>query len=411
MPVTNTTDPAPPGAHDSAASVIASARRAVVADRYAANSFTVEWRSLAKLDPIADAWRDLASRALEPNVFYEPEFALPAATVFGAGAGSVLVWAGTSPQTLLGFFPARVEARRYGLRFPVLVGWTHPYAPLGTPLVDRDAAEPVIAAWLGYLVNDQRLPQRLLLPFVPENGPFAAILERILHRARMPSADFDRHARAQLAPDNGRADYIERSIGARRLKELRRLARRLGEKGALIFTVANDQASVEDFFSLEASGWKGQAGTAAAWHDDVCYFITAALDAMSAAGKVAVNRILLDGRPIAATITLRSADAAWFWKIAYDEAYARYSPGVLLTIAVTEGLLDAPGIARTNSCATADHPMIDRIWRERLPLCDRLIGLAPEERFGVVRGLEKTRRRFRVAAKKLRELAQALAKR
>jgi CelD/BcsL family acetyltransferase involved in cellulose biosynthesis len=415
MPVTTTTDPAPSGVHDDAASVIASARRAVVADRYAANSFTVEWRSLAKLDPIAAAWRDLAGRALEPNVFYEPDFALPAATVFGAGASAVLVWAGTSPQKLLGFFPARAEARRYGVKFPVLVGWTHPYAPLGTPLVDREAAEPVIAAWLGYVANDPALPQRLLLPLVPEDGPFAVILDRILYRARMPSADFDRHARAQLAPHDDRADYIERSMGTRRLKELRRLARRLGERGALIFTVANDQPSVasaiEDFFSLEAGGWKGQAGTAAVWHDDVSYFFTAALDALSAAGKVAINRILLDGRPIAATITLRSADAAWLWKIAYDEAFARYSPGVMLTIAVTEGLLDAPGIARTDSCATADHPMIDRIWRERLPLCDRLIGLAPEERFGVVRGLEKTRRRVRVVAKKLRELAHTLAQR
>ena len=33
----------------------ASARRAAVADRYAANSLAVEWRSVAELEPIADA--------------------------------------------------------------------------------------------------------------------------------------------------------------------------------------------------------------------------------------------------------------------------------------------------------------------------------------------------------------------
>ena len=119
-------DNAPALAIDSAASAIASARRATVADRYAANSLAVEWRSVAELEPIADAWRELAARALEPNVFYEPAFALPAANVFGRDAGALLVWSGTSPRKLLGFFPARIEPRRYGLKLPVLAGWTHP---------------------------------------------------------------------------------------------------------------------------------------------------------------------------------------------------------------------------------------------------------------------------------------------
>ena len=42
-----------------------------------------------------DEWRDLARRALEPNVFYDPAFALAAAPVFGADAGAVLVWSKT----------------------------------------------------------------------------------------------------------------------------------------------------------------------------------------------------------------------------------------------------------------------------------------------------------------------------
>ena len=95
---------APAIALDSAASAIASARRAVLADRYAANSFSVEWRDLAQLAPIVDEWRTLATRALEPNVFYEPAFALAAAPVLGRDAGAVLVWSGTEPRRLLGSF-------------------------------------------------------------------------------------------------------------------------------------------------------------------------------------------------------------------------------------------------------------------------------------------------------------------
>ena len=85
---------------------------------------------------------------------------------------------------------------------------------------------------------------------------------------------------------------------------------------------------------------------------------------------------MLDGRAIAAIVTLRSGDAAWCWKIAYDEAFARYSPGVQLLLDVTEALLADPRIARADSCATPDHPMIDHIWRERLSLSDRLMCVA-----------------------------------
>jgi CelD/BcsL family acetyltransferase involved in cellulose biosynthesis len=380
---------------DSAAAAIASARRAVVADRYAANSLAVEWRWLAELGSVAAEWRELAARALDPNIFYEPAFALEAATVFGRDAGAVLVWSGTSPRKLLGFFPARIEQRRYGLRLPILVGWTHAYAPLGTPLVEREAAEPVIAAWLDHVAGNAELPGLLLLPFLPTDGPFAAALDAILRRAQMPEADSNRYHRAQLAPSDDRLLYVERTLGQHKHKELRRSVRRLGDVGAILFTTATEPepvaAALQDFFKLESRGWKGQAGTAAACHDDVRGFITAAVAGLAADGKVAINRILIDGSAIALTITLRSADAAWFWKIVYDEDFAAYSPGVILTLAVTEELLDDTTLARTDSCAVANHPMIDHLWRQRLALADRLIAVRPQAAFASARRLERLR--------------------
>src|SRR5580704_10683259 len=390
----------------STVSAIASARRAAVADRFAANALGVEWRYLSELETIADEWRELAARALEPNIFYEPAFALPAAKIFGRDAGALLVWSGTSPRKLLGFFPARIEPRRYGLKLPVLVGWTHPYAPLGTPLVEREAAEPVIAAWLAHLADDPDLPGLVLLPFLPADGPFALALDAIVRRAQMPVADFNAHERAQLVPDDDRLFYVERTLGQHKHKELRRYVRRLGDIGALLFTTATEPetvaAAIEDFFALETRGWKGKAGTAAALHDDIRGFISAAVGGLAAAGKVAVNRIFIDGRAIAVTITLRNADTAWFWKIVYDENFAQYSPGVVLTLAVTEDLVEDTSLVRTDSCATANHPMIDHIWRERLVLSDRLIGARPEASFSAVRRLEMLRNAAIAAAKAMR---------
>src|SRR6202035_1954796 len=160
--------------------------------------------------------------------------------------------------------------------------------------------------------------------------------------------------------------------------------------------------AIEDFFTLESRGWKGDAGTGAVFDDDVHRFITPALAGLAAEGKVAINRIFIDGRAIAVTITLRSADTAWFWKIVYDETFAQHSPGVVLTFAVTEDLVEDTTLLPTDSCATANHPMIDHIWRERLALSDRLIAVRPPVSFASVRRLEMLRNAARAAAKAVR---------
>jgi CelD/BcsL family acetyltransferase involved in cellulose biosynthesis len=399
--------PAPVAALDGAASAIVSARRAALADRYAANALTVEWRDFAALAPIVDAWRELAARALEPNVFYEPAFALAAAPIFGRDAGALLVWSGTNPRRLLGFFPARVERHRYGLYPPILVGWTHPFAPLGVPLVEREAAEPIVAAWLAHIAADPALPGLMLLPLLTEAGPFAAALEAILRRAQMPAADFDRHRRALLAPRGERAGYLERALGRHRHKELRRQWRRLSETGAVLFASTGEPADVaaalEDFLVLEASGWKGRAGSAAAQHEAQRRFMQSAVRELAADGKVAIDRILVDGRTVAATILLRSGRSAWFWKIAYDEVFARFSPGVILSAVLTNELAEDATILTTDSCASADHPMIDHLWRERLALGNRLIAVRPQAPFALVRRLEGLRGAALVGAKGIRD--------
>jgi CelD/BcsL family acetyltransferase involved in cellulose biosynthesis len=407
MAVRASADQAPVAALGGAASAITSARRAALADRYAAGSLDVEWRSLAELESISGEWRELAARALEPNVFYEPAFALAAAPVFGHGVGALLVWSGADPRRLLGFFPARIETRRYGIKLPILVGWSYPYAPFGVPLIEREAAEPVIAACLAHLAATETLPGLLLLPLLSETGPFATALDAIMRRAQMPAADFNRHRRALLAPSGDRSHYLELALSGRKHKELRRIGRRLADVGALLFSVATEPASltaaIDDFLAVEASGWKGRAGTAATGDDALRRFFRAAIGGLAAEGKVAVNRILVDGRAIAAAVRLRSGRAAWFWKIAYDESFARFSPGVLLTLALTEELLEDAAIAHADSCATADHPMIDHVWRERLALCDRLIAVRPQAPFARARYLEAVRSLAIVQAKSLRD--------
>jgi CelD/BcsL family acetyltransferase involved in cellulose biosynthesis len=368
-------------------------------------AFRVEWRGLDALPALAEEWRALAARALEPNVFYEPEFMLAAAPVFGEGAGAVLVR--SAAGRLAGLFPART-ARWRGLATR-LEGWTHPYAPLGTPLVDRNDADGAIMAWLEHLAGDTAMPAQLLLPFVPDDGAFAKVLDAVLAGSGRRHAAFGRHQRAMLDPGAQRQGYVERAVSAGKRKELRRQRRRLEDIAPVTFTTATGaqdiDAALKDFLVLEASGWKGLAGTAIVGDPRVKSFVQGAVAALAADRRARIDRLFLNGRAVAASITLTSGDAAWCWKIAYNEGVARASPGVQLALDLTDSLLAQPSPARVDSCAIAGHPMIDHIWRERLTLSDRLIELRPSAvPFALVRRVETLRRGAIAAAKRARNL-------
>ena len=140
---------------------------------------------------------------------------------------------------------------RHDSALPVLVGWTHPYAPLGTPLIERETAEPVIAAWLAHLAADPSLPEVVLLPLLAEDGPFAQTLGTILQRGQLPCADFGRHHRAALEPQFEGAHYVEQALSAHQQRELRRAGRRLTDLGAVLFTAATEPAARS--FSTDAA--------------------------------------------------------------------------------------------------------------------------------------------------------------
>jgi hypothetical protein len=252
----------------------------------------------------------------------------------------------------------------------------------------------------------------MLLPLVPETGPFATALASVVARRGLPAARFGRHRRALLAPGADRAGYVERAIGAKKRKELRRQRHRLADAGTLTIEAATQASRIgealSDFLTLEARGWKGRAGTAAAANESIRCFIHSAVQGLAAEGKVRIDRLRLDGSAVAAVVTLHSGDTAWAWKIAYNEAFGRASPGVQLMLDLTGTLLADSTLAKVDSCATAGHPMIDHLWRERLALADHLFAVrAVPIAFWLASGFEQLRRTAIAAAKGLRDRIRA----
>jgi len=365
------------------------------------DDFVVEFRKPDALHAVTEEWRALCARAIEPNVSLEPDMALNAIPVFGKGVEAALVWTAEAPRRLAGLLLFQIT-RRNGVT-PMLYGFTNPYNQLGSPLFDRDMAEPAITALLDHIRDNPKLPNTILLPLIAEDGPLAAAFDAVLAQRGARCAVFDRHRRALFAPASDRENYFKTALSSKKRKELRRQRNRLEDAGPLAFSLSAPEdtaTALDDFLTLEAAGWKGTTRTAVALNPAIAKFFSQTVTALARKHQATIARILQNGRPLAAGIILKSGHGAWFWKVAYDETLSQTSPGVQLTLDLTEAIARDPGIAFIDSCAIPDHPMIDHIWRERRQIADLMIGLSPLRPFMIDVGAEQLRRRTRLMLKR-----------
>ena len=296
------------------------------------------------------------------------------------GASAFTAFNDASPTQLIGLMPVVPLARAYKIPLPALVS-AHPYGTLCTPLIDREMADVAAAQ----LMQQARCAgaRALILREVSLDGPAVRALTDNLARDGIGARVLQSHVRACLDATGDGETLLHEALGAKKLKELRRQRHRLADHGAISFDVARSPdevaAATETFLALEASGWKGQRGTALIQVEGDAAFIRRATKALAGTGQCEIVTLRAGDTPVAAGIVLRHQARAFFFKLGVDERFAKYSPGVQLTLDLTRHLCADPTIASANSTASPDHPMINPIWRERFAIGDLLIPLRPRD--------------------------------
>jgi CelD/BcsL family acetyltransferase involved in cellulose biosynthesis len=345
---------------------------------------------------MADHWDDLAAHASEPNVFAERWFLAPGVRhMLSPGRTRMLaVWA-DGGGTLVGLLPLRIE-ERYG-RTPVrhVQNWVHDHSFLGTPLVRRGREREFWAELLATLDGAEWAPGFLHLSGIGEDGPVHRGLAEAAAALGRPCAIVHRMRRALLEAGLTPQAYQEAAVRKKKRKELGRLRSRLAELGAVRFETLERAEDAplwcEDFLALEAKGWKGKDGSALGREPQTAAFFREMFAGAFEAGKLEVLRLAVDGKPIAMLVNLHASGGGFSYKIAFDEDYARYSPGVMIEVENLR-LLARPGFAWMDSCAAEDHPMIDGLWMERRSIVRLTVPLSGARRaatFRICRALEE----------------------
>jgi CelD/BcsL family acetyltransferase involved in cellulose biosynthesis len=349
-------------------------RRASIKD--ATNARALSEAGLVPLISIAtDQWRQLSETACEPNAYYLPGWEL-AVNAFAPGRTDASTLAAWSGDRLIGLMPMISLWRAYKIPLPALVS-AHPYGTLCAPPLDLTMV-PDAAEQLMQQARNARA-HALLLRDMSLDGAAMKALTDALRRDGIEPRVLQSNLRACLDATREPDELLLEALGAKKLKELRRQRHRLAEHGAVRFEVARSPdeiiTAVETFLKLEASGWKGARGTALLQNDGDASFVRQATVALAATGQCEIIALHAGGIPVAAGIVLRHQDRAFFFKIGVDERFAKFSPGVQLTLDLTRHLCADPSIASADSTASPDHPMINPIWRGRFAIGDVLIPL------------------------------------
>lgn len=365
-------------------------RQSASAQASVATIRVADWASMEAPGARAE-WSALTDRASEPNPFLEWWYLLPSLRALDPDHTVKLLCAELD-GALVGLIPVRTERRYYGRPIPHLASWLHPNCFLGAPLV---AAGQERAFWRGLLNWADRHGGSALflhLAQLPLDSALTSALSDVLAEQDRFAAIVHREERAMLASDLAPDAYLEAAMSGKKRKELRRQFARLSELGDVRLERRTDAEGLDrwivDFLTLEHSGWKGSAGSALASHHATTELFREALAGAAAHHRLERLNLTLDGQPLAMLASFLTPPGAFSYKTAFDERFSRFSPGVLLQ-RENLAMLDHPAVRWTDSCAAADHPMIDHIWRER-----RAIG-----RISIAIGGPLRRLAFRLIAK------------
>ncbi|MBO9517838.1 MAG: GNAT family N-acetyltransferase [Porphyrobacter sp.] len=129
----------------------------------------------------------------------------------------------------------------------------------------------------------------------------------------------------------------ESRFSSRRRSDFRRAERRAAEFGSVTCEVlspglAEFDALFDEAVAAEARSWKAEAGTAIACDPAKEQFFRSYFQAACARGEFRAAFLRIDGQVVAMQLAVEWSGRYWLYKIGYDEAYGRCSPGTLLML-------------------------------------------------------------------------------
>ena len=329
------------------------------------------------LHPYLQSWRSLSEHAADANPFYQPE-AFAAAIKHltpNIEVHVVLVWGySTTGEELIGFFPLAPRSGGVPTSQRHLELYTHRHCYVGVPLVHARYNDHAVEAFAEYCVNSP-LIHSVRGVMIPRQSSFLSSLTRCVDSERLPMLVEPLGARPVLTTGLSFHEHAHSVMSAKRRSKTRRICRRLRELGKVRFTRFDaerddPEAWSRDFLQLEHCGWKGAGGKSLVSNPSQASFFREMHQGVYTQGLTDIYRMTVDDEPVAMNYQLRSyGDSTFGFKMAHNPKFARFSPGYLLTLGMTEDVLDRRNDVRWfDSCVYEPNTMFHSLWSERVDM-------------------------------------------
>ena len=304
-------------------------------------------------------WAELERDALEPNPFFAQEMVLPAARHLEGGAATHLLVADAADR-LVFLLPVADGHRFAGAKLPLLKAWMHDYCYLGTPLLSAHDDPMEVWTAVACALRRVRPAPLLVIQLHTGDGPVAEALRQ---------ADAQAGLGVQHSPATQRGfvhrrpapTYATEWVARKHLANLARRRRQLSKTlGGPVETVdraaAGIDGAIEEFLQLEGSGWKRRAGTALQCRPGHDRFFRELSRGFAEQGRLMLLSLQSGTQVLAQSTGLLAGPGLFGFKKAYDEAFARWSPGTLLDLDVLTWFHDTPQLCWLDTCAFGDAP-------------------------------------------------------
>jgi CelD/BcsL family acetyltransferase involved in cellulose biosynthesis len=276
------------------------------------------------LAPFAAQWNALAAPFRTPVLSYEW---VRTAAEISEQHGNVHVVLILEDEALVA--AAALIAPRGGLS-PALEFLGNPFCKLHEPCGFLYRDEAALAALLNAVIA---LGKPLKLDKLP-NTP--TIVEAFAGARRRTLSPSPKSARSLFVPREGEWAAFEASMSKSSRETLRRKRKQAEKFGPISFqNYAPDEAEfpalLKELIRIEASGWKGAAGTAIASNPYQRQFFETY---GAAAAKLGIARVFVMriGEEVAAVrLAIEYLNCLWELKIGFNDAFSKCSPGQVLT--------------------------------------------------------------------------------
>jgi len=336
--------------------------------------FKARWISESKeLLAIKPQWERLQENAIQKNVSFEASFLLPAFEHLASDSVSLLV-VETSDGELAALMPCEFK-KIYGLPLKGVEIWKHSQCFDTTPLLKKGCALEAFQAACEFLIKERFA--LMSLDTVSAGPTLEEVLRETAKTLGMERFQRDTWQRAALMPSDSVEDYFAKFRSKNLKKSSRRNERRLQEMGELKYELHKPSCDCDfltnEFLRIEASGWKGENGTALQSDPKTEAFFRELIKQSAEAGKARFLTLSVGDQVIAMIVDIRSGGLVYSYKTAFDEAYAKHSPGLLCELKNVE-LLHGEGIEVADSCTAPDNSTINRILGHKLRFQNVIFG-------------------------------------